>query len=199
MTRTWLISDTHFGHVGVTKFLRDDGTKLRPWDNIEEMDEALVQNWNKVVGVKDRVYHLGDVVMNRRHIHTLGRLNGRIKLIKGNHDIFKAEDYLPYVDDILSYHVLDGCLLSHIPVHQGSLRRFGCNIHGHLHYGRVLINEKHGYIKSNIDLRYHNVACEMIDFTPIEWEELRERIRNEGGSVDMKSREEVYGKEKDWI
>ena len=55
MTRTWVTADPHFGHAGVCKFLRDDGTKLRPWDNPDEMDEALVENWNRVVGDKDRV------------------------------------------------------------------------------------------------------------------------------------------------
>jgi calcineurin-like phosphoesterase family protein len=36
MRTTWLIADTHFGHLGVCKFLRNDGiTKLRPWDSPE--------------------------------------------------------------------------------------------------------------------------------------------------------------------
>ena len=37
----WVTSDLHFGHVGICKFLKDDGTKVRPWDSYEEMDEEL--------------------------------------------------------------------------------------------------------------------------------------------------------------
>jgi len=46
MPAVFLVSDTHFGHAGVCRFLRDDGTKLRPWDNPEEMDEEMVKRWN---------------------------------------------------------------------------------------------------------------------------------------------------------
>lgn len=193
MTKTWLISDTHFGHRNILTFMRSDSTPLRSFDSIEEMDEAIIDNWNRVVGDKDRVYHLGDVAINRRCLQILGRLKGRIALIKGNHDIFKLKDYAQYVDDIRAYNILDGCILSHIPVHPESLRRFGCNIHGHLHYGRVLKNVKHGLIPSNIDNRYYNVSCEMVNFTPIDWEEVKKNILNEGGSPFMKPRSEVYG------
>ena len=50
MSNTFIISDTHFSHKGIVKFLRADGvTKERPWGTIEKMDEALVANWNSVV------------------------------------------------------------------------------------------------------------------------------------------------------
>lgn len=193
MTRTYLISDTHFGHANILTFKRDDGVPLRSFSSVEEMDEHMIQQWNSVVNDGDRVYHLGDVVMNRRYLHTLSRLKGRLCLIKGNHDIFKLKDYLPFFDDVRSACILEGCMLTHIPIHPASLRRFGCNIHGHLHHGRVLVNEKHGYTPSNIDTRYHCVSVEMIDYTPIEWGELKDRIREEGGSTEMRSREEIYG------
>ena len=94
MPRVFLVSDTHFGHKGVCHFLREDGeTKLRPWDTPEEMDEAMVEYWNETVRPNDRVYHLGDVVINRKALSILHRLNGDKVLIKGNHDIFKLHDY----------------------------------------------------------------------------------------------------------
>jgi len=55
MHNAFLIADCHFSHEGVCKFLRDDGTKLRPWDNAAEMDEAMIENWNKVVRPVDKV------------------------------------------------------------------------------------------------------------------------------------------------
>ena len=45
MPAVFLVSDTHFGHAGVCRFTRNDGvTKLRPWDNADEMDEAMVKS-----------------------------------------------------------------------------------------------------------------------------------------------------------
>lgn len=162
--KTFLVSDTHFGHAGVCKFLREDGTKLRPWDDPNEMDEFMVEAWNKVVGPKDKVYHLGDVVINKKALKTLERLNGDKILIKGNHDIFKLEDYTPYFRDIRAYHVLDNMLLSHIPVHPDSKGRFRANIHGHLHARKL------------DDPFYHCVCVEHTDFAPIEFEVIRKKV-----------------------
>jgi calcineurin-like phosphoesterase family protein len=165
LSKTWITADTHFGHLGVCKFLRRDGvTKLRPWDNPDEMDEALIKNWNSVVKDEDRVYHLGDVVINRKALHTLYRLNGRKVLVKGNHDIFKLKDYLPFFDDIRAYIVKktgDGrkVIMSHVPIHPDSLGRFGVNIHGHLHADKI------------DDKRYLCVSVEHTNFTPIEFGE----------------------------
>lgn len=175
MTKTFLISDTHFGHAGVTKFLRADGvTKLRPWDSVEEMDEAMINNWNKVVGPKDVVWHLGDVVINRKALKTLDRLNGRKKLVMGNHDIFNAEDYLAYFEDLKGFHKLDTFALSHIPLHVDSIGRWASgNIHGHLHSNNVV--DKWG----KIDPRYICVCVEQTDFTPMDFEEIRDKYKND--------------------
>jgi len=162
--KTWVIADTHFGHYGVCKFLRADGTKLRPWDNPDDMDKALIDNWNSVVGHQDRVYLLGDVVINRKALPILHHLKGRKVLVKGNHDIFKLRDYTPYFDDIRAYvvgktHSGFMYIMSHIPIHEGSLGRFGINIHGHLHSNLVMKNDVP-------DPRYICVSVEHTEFTP---------------------------------
>ena len=187
MPATFLVSDTHFGHAGVCKFLRNDGvTKLRPWDTPEEMDEFMVAAWNERVRPKDKVYHLGDVVINRRHLATLSRLNGDKVLIKGNHDIFKLEDYTRYFRDIRGYHVMNGMILSHIPVHEESLGRFGTNIHGHLHANRVMYRDPFESFAEKVDPRYHCVCVEQTDFAPILLEDVVKRILAEGGTVGFK-------------
>ena len=139
MPATFLGSDTHFGHAGVCKFTHpDDPTvKLRPWDDPAEMDEEMIRRWNDRVGPNDKVYHLGDVVINRKALPTLARLNGDKVLIRGNHDIFRDDEYREYFRELRAYHVLNGMILSHIPVHEASIGRFGVNIHGHLHASRV--------------------------------------------------------------
>ncbi len=192
MPAVFLVSDTHFGHAGVCRFLREDGTKLRPWDDPNEMDEEMVKRWNETVRPNDKVYHLGDVVINRKALKTLARLNGDKVLIKGNHDIFRMEEYTPYFREIRAYHVLNGLILSHIPVHPESLGRFGTNVHGHLHTNRVKkivgVDVRTGEFKYSTenDVRYHCVCVEQTDFKPISLEDVIKRIESEGGEVGMK-------------
>ena len=184
MPSVFLVSDTHFGHLGVCKFTRNDGvTKLRPWDNPEEMDEEMVKRWNETVRPNDKVYHLGDVVINRKALKTLGRLNGDKVLIRGNHDIFRDDEYREYFRELRAYHVMNGMILSHIPIHVDSLGRFGTNIHGHLHANRVMTGIKN----SKIDPRYHCVCVEQTDFRPILFEDVIKRIKEEGGEVGFKN------------
>jgi len=198
MPTTFLISDTHFGHEKTcTTFKQPDGSPLRPFSCAEEMDEFMVKAWNERVGPKDKVYHLGDVVINRKFLHILRRLNGDKVLIRGNHDIFKLEDYTPYFRDIRGYDVKNGMIFSHVPVHPESLARFGCNIHGHLHANRVMkivgVNTKTGEFNysNEIDPRYFNVSVEQIDFAPIALEEVNKRITEQGGHVGFKHGNQV--------
>jgi calcineurin-like phosphoesterase family protein len=170
MRNRWVVSDTHFGHKGVTQFLKADGTKIRPWDDPDKMDEDMVQMWNEIVKPDDRVYHLGDVVINRRCLPIMNRLNGKKVLIKGNHDIFKLEEYSLYFEDIRSYNVLvkEGIIMSHIPVHPSQLERWKANVHGHLH--------------TNVldDPRYINVCVEQTGFKPILLEEVLDKVSKIG-------------------
>lgn len=167
--RTWVTADTHFGHANILTFKRKDGTPLRPFSSLEEMHETMITRWNERVDPQDRVYLLGDIVMNRKHMNILGRLNGRLVLVKGNHDIFQLSDYTPYFDDIRAYVVgkmpknTDArYIMSHIPVHPESLRERGwMNIHGHLHYNQVMLN-------GQPDPIYKCVSVEHTDYAPIE-------------------------------
>jgi calcineurin-like phosphoesterase family protein len=193
MPAVFLVSDTHFGHAGVCRFLRDDGTKLRPWDDSNEMDEEMIKRWNDTVRPNDKVYHLGDVVINRKAMSTLARLNGDKVLIRGNHDIFRDDEYRQYFRELRAYHVMNGMILSHIPVHEASLGRFGVNIHGHLHANRVKkargIDVKTGatLYSNEIDPRYHCVCVEQTDYTPILFEHVIKRIEEEGGTVGFRN------------
>lgn len=161
--RTWVCADHHFGHANILNFEDAQGNKLRGsrFKSVEEHDEHLIKVHNELVSPLDRVYLLGDVCISRRSIHTLGRLAGRLVLVRGNHDIFKLEDYIPYVDDVRAYVVQkdkDGnkVILSHIPIHPDCLGRFGTNIHGHLHQNKL------------DDTRYKCVSLEHTDYKPIQ-------------------------------
>ena len=188
MSAVFLTSDTHFGHANICKFHNFDGTKTRPWDSVEEMDEEMVKRWNETVGPKDKVYHLGDVVINRKALSILDRLNGDKVLIKGNHDIFKLSDYTKYFRDIRAYHVMNGMILSHIPVSKGSIARFGTNIHGHLHSNRVMKTVGiWPFKKQVIDPDYFCVCVEQTDFRPILFEDVVKKIKDQGGQVGFRN------------
>lgn len=166
MANIFLISDTHFGHKNICLFKRQDGSPLRPWDNPDEMDEAMVDRWNALVKPNDVVYHLGDVVINRRCLQILRRLNGDKRLILGNHDIFGHNDYLPYFKRLHGSFKLDNLLLTHIPVHIDSIAHWvQCNVHGHIH-AQDIPNGK-----------YINVSVEMTEYAPVSLEDLRVRIK----------------------
>lgn len=79
----WFISDTHFGHKNIIKYSN------RPYVSVEEMNESLIQNWNKCVKPTDDIYHLGDFAfLNQASLeeNVLENLDGNIHLILGNHD-----------------------------------------------------------------------------------------------------------------
>lgn len=163
MTKTWLYSDPHFLHAGICRFTNFDGSKVRPWDDAEQMTEEMIRWYNELVSPEDRVYILGDVAFTRKALdRTLPRLMGRKVLIRGNHDKDKLSYYSQYFDDIRGVCVKHGFVMTHVPVHPDCMERWGINIHGHLH-GNV-IKDKFG----KPDSRYVNVCVEQTNFRPIE-------------------------------
>lgn len=97
--RKFYTSDTHFGH----QLMLDPRLKRpRPWRSTDEMDEALILNWNSVVGHDDIVYHLGDFGFQLsqradRIRRIFGRLNGRKRLVIGNHDLYRNGELHPTI------------------------------------------------------------------------------------------------------
>jgi calcineurin-like phosphoesterase family protein len=77
----WFTADTHFGHQKIIEFAH------RPYASVEEMDEHIIDHWNRTVGPKDEVWHLGDVAFKAKPVPYLRRLNGKIRIIVGNHDV----------------------------------------------------------------------------------------------------------------
>jgi calcineurin-like phosphoesterase family protein len=73
-------SDQHYGHTNIIRFC------ARPFADVSAMNEALIARHNAVVGPDDDVWHLGDFVFKGDVAATLVRLNGRHRLVAGNHD-----------------------------------------------------------------------------------------------------------------
>lgn len=167
MPNIFFASDHHLGHKNILTFLNQDGTKLRDFAHVDEMNEFIVEKHNSVVGPKDKTYFLGDVVMNKNYFHLLSRMNGEKVLIKGNHDIHKIDYYLQFFKDVRGFHQFDGFAISHIPIHPESLARWGHNIHGHLHNN--VVKNMYGVP----DSRYFNVSMERIGYVPISLEQIK--------------------------
>lgn len=193
MSNRFVISDTHFGHTNSWQlFKRPDGSPLRPFSSTEEMDEAMIERWNAKVGPHDVVYHLGDVVINRKYLHLVKRLNGKKRLVRGNHDIFKDQDYRDVgFDSLYGVRVFtDKFILSHIPLHPDCItHRFKVNVHGHLHANEVMREDlvktdevdpetgMHYYtLGTQIDPRYLCVSVEHTNYEPLSFDEVDDRI-----------------------
>jgi calcineurin-like phosphoesterase family protein len=170
MPNIFLISDHHLSHSNILTFLNTDGTNLRSFASVTEMDEHIIACHNSVVKPADKTYFLGDVTFSHKNLHLLDRMNGEKVLIKGNHDKLKLSQYTPYFKDIRGSHQFDGMLLTHIPVHPESLGRWPCNVHGHLHSNIVRDNS------GNPDYRYFNVSVERINYTPISLEQIKAHL-----------------------
>ena len=143
------------------------------------MHEVMIERWNSVVKPKDTIYHLGDFAFGRHNIKIASRLNGRKRLVMGNHDAYPTSDYLDYFDKLYGVVFYERCILSHVPVHSNGFgARWMLNIHGHLHNKKVMTTQNDG---SNIyqieDKKYLNVSVEQNNLTPIHKDVIIERLK----------------------
>ena len=139
----WFTSDTHFGHANIIKPRMCD----RPFDTIQEMDERLIANWNKVVRPNDEIYHMGDFSFARQPQLIGRRLMGRKHLVRGNHDHFKQSHLMHECFEwVKDYHDLKVAgqrfILFHYPIrnwhhcYKGTIHLFGHSHGGTPDYGR---------------------------------------------------------------
>lgn len=80
----YFTSDTHYNHAKIIEYSK------RPFNDLDEMREKLINNWNAIVMPEDTIYHLGDFAMGQNCLDTMEnimhRLNGHKHLVPGNHD-----------------------------------------------------------------------------------------------------------------
>lgn len=152
-------SDPHFHH-------RNMAIK-REFKNEIEMNEHIINEWNKIVCKKDVTWILGDITMEKDNYEILNKLNGIKKIVLGNHDKPQhIKSLLNYCNLVCSSfkkgikELKSNIILTHIPIHESEINRFKYNIHGHVHD------------KSLSDKRYINVSAEVIDYKPKTIQEL---------------------------
>lgn len=129
-------ADNHLFHKNVLDF------EDRPYETEEEMRNDIIKKWNEQVGHNDIIYIVGDFSLGHYTdtIETLEKLNGRKRMIKGNHDYSKVWDKIAKKDILEEYHEVgikikyekQEIWISHYPMEIG-LRPRKWSIHGHIH------------------------------------------------------------------
>lgn len=150
---SWITSDTHFFHKNILKYCKN----TRPFSSVEEMNEALITNWNSLVKKDDIVYHLGDFgfAPASQLVEIIKRLNGTIYFVPGNHD---EQMFDPQITKLIRwikpYHEVGvnrtKVCLFHYPIHKwNQMHRGAVHFHGHLHSQRVFGRSKDVGVDSN--------------------------------------------------
>lgn len=175
----FFISDTHFHHANIIRLTN------RPFSSVEEMNEFLIDKWNRKVKPNDVVYHLGDFSLSRDFgivNSVFERLNGQKNLILGNHDNLKLMSSLAW-STIENYREISyrdkKIVLFHYPILEwNGAYRGGYSFHGHTHRNSPLeIMSDH--VARHEDSRFtpyfnnwRNLAVELNDYEPKHIDEL---------------------------
>ena len=163
-------SDLHFGHKNIISATQ------RPFASVDEMDVALIKNWNRRIRPKDEVYILGDVTMQGPQfaMEILQQLNGRKYLVRGNHDQFvdKTSFDCNLFEWVKDYHNLSyqkhQFILFHYPIaewdrsHHGSI-----HLHGHQHN-----KPEHNAANAEQGLLRYDVGVEANEMAPVSIDEV---------------------------
>ena len=187
----YFISDFHVGHANVIKF------DSRPFKDTDEMHVELIKRWNSVIDDDDIVYYLGDLAFCRDEIAKwfAYSLKGKIHFIKGNHDKLRKirnfgrwEEVYEYGteifikdEDLKSARGMSGyqqIIMSHYPILSWNRSHYGSwHLHGHCH-GSLMKSNQDYYKRKVMD-----VGCNVIDYTPISYSEVKEIMSKKGISA----------------
>lgn len=161
---TFFVADTHFNDEDILMY------ENRPFSSIKEMNQILINNWNRVVDKYDTVYVLGDF----GDISFLESLNGAKYLVKGNHDIQVNDFYRSSgFKEVYDYPIVldDFWILSHAPLYVNENMPYA-NLFGHVHNSPII---------KDYSSHHFCVSAERISYTPVSFEFIKEKVgqRNE--------------------
>ena len=179
--RVFFTSDTHFYHSNIINFCG------RPFKNVEVMNETLIANWNSVVGPDDIVFHLGDFCLggSAEWTNILNRLNGKIYLIVGNHDIKNLRQgyYSRFEHIAMQMHIEVGkqkIYLNHCPfLCYGGAYRDTWQLFGHVH---TTSKQNTGIDAPRLHMLFptqYDVGVDNNNFTPVSFEKVKRIIERQ--------------------
>lgn len=180
-TNIYFTSDTHFGHSKVIEYCD------RPFKDVYEMNEKLIENWNSVVKPNDIVFHLGDLFFGGDKVFEsfIHRLNGKKYLCLGNHDFknFK-EKYYQYFEDVNEQYYIkideQYIYLNHFPflTYGGILwDQPAWQLFGHIHSKNNISSEDNRVMKTLLPIQY-DVGVDNNNYTPISYKDVKNIILN---------------------
>lgn len=168
----YFTADTHFNHAKILQHMK------RPFSSIEEMNEIIIQNWNRVIKRKHtEIYFLGDFGFHTKKDHSdiealRKRLNGDIIFIQGNHDdhLIKLDCWeriyqCKYMKSMVRGTKLFLCHYA-MRTWRGS-HRGSYNLHGH----------SHGQLPDDGTRRF-DVGVDCNNFTPVHFDQIHERLKD---------------------
>ena len=174
---TFFTSDTHFNHANIIRFCN------RPFKDVNQMNEVLIENWNRVISPGDTVFHLGDFCLggSLEWTNVLDRLNGKMHLILGNHDMKNIrQGYINRFENVvMQMHIEIGkrCIyLNHYPfLCFGGSYRDVWQLFGHVHTSPHNTGLDAPRLKALFPTQY-DVGVDNNNFTPVSFEQVRKII-----------------------
>src|SRR5688572_22609782 len=163
----YFIGCLHFGHKWMAQH--------RGFQDEFYHDEHIIDKWNSVINKKDLVWILGDITMETtEHYYRLDMLNGRKKVVLGNHDMPEhTRELLKYVETVAGCVDYKGYVLSHCPIHPNEISFCRGNIHAHIHENELdelYVEGRYGD-DGEVGLptvnKYHNVDAKRLNFKPL--------------------------------
>lgn len=191
----YYISDMHFGHSNVIRF--DD----RPFADVDQMNEALIRNWNERVTPDDTVYVIGDGFFKGEEmsVNIIQQLNGHKRLIRGNHDRVKGRLRFYWESIEKSDEIKDGnyrVILDHYPKMFYNGQHYGAiMLYGHVHNSRewkLVEKWQKEEWDEGIPCRVINVGC-MMDYMNYSPRTLEELLKANPAPEIIETREENRG------
>ena len=179
-TKVYFTSDTHFNHANIIGFCS------RPFKNVNEMNETLITNWNRVVGVDDIVFHLGDFCLggSAEWTNVLNRLNGKIYLIVGNHDMknLRQSYYDRFEEIVMQKHIEIGkqkIYLNHCPfLCYGGAYKDTWQLFGHVHTSKNNTGKDASRLNMLFPTQY-DVGVDNNNFTPVSFDQVKAIIQKQ--------------------
>ena len=183
--KVYFTADTHFNHANIIKFCD------RPFNDVEQMNETLINNWNGIVSKDDTVFHLGDFCLGGAAEWTklLDRLNGKIYLILGNHDLKNIRQGFIQLFEHVSMQMFitvdkQKMYLSHYPFlcFEGGYKEVW-QLFGHVHTRK----NNTGIDAERLQYLYptqYDVGVDNNDFKPVSFEEVKSIIDRQVNNVN---------------
>lgn len=174
----YFTADLHFNHDRAFVYAP------RGFDNVEDMNETIIKNWNEIITDEDDIYVLGDLMLGdlEKGLECLSRLKGKIHIVRGNHDTDRRWEAYKLASNVVEaaaaiylkygkFHFY----LTHFPCMTGNLEKESlwqvtCNLYGHTHQKSNFYND--------IPFMYH-VGVDSHNCSPISIDQILIDMQNE--------------------